>query len=282
MGRICLALGAVLSLLAVPGASLAGEPPGWIVSCDYSHSLSDDPIVAPGKPGTSHLHDFLGNTSTNAFSTYSSMLASPTTCQEPADRAGYWVPSLFRNGVQVKPKAGIATPFAKTRERIYYVDTNLAAGTRVTSFPKDFRMIAGNPKATSTADNPRLGSYLYWGCSDNSTGKLKAPPSSCKSGAISLHVGFPNCWDGLHLDSADHKSHVVYPSDGKCPSGFPVALPRVIVRLEYPVGTVTGSITLSSGAAYTIHGDFWNTWKQPRLDQLVNDCLDKDLYCGLF
>src|SRR5207302_6794130 len=30
---------------------------GFIVLCDYSHTLSDDPIVYPQQPGASHSHD---------------------------------------------------------------------------------------------------------------------------------------------------------------------------------------------------------------------------------
>src|SRR5262249_5691923 len=37
--------------------------------CFYSHSAKDDPIVVPGRPGAAaHLHDFLGNPSTDANS----------------------------------------------------------------------------------------------------------------------------------------------------------------------------------------------------------------------
>ena len=33
----------------------------------YSHTASDDPIVYPGQPGQSHLHEFFGNTDVDAF-----------------------------------------------------------------------------------------------------------------------------------------------------------------------------------------------------------------------
>ena len=77
--------------------------PGWIVSCQYSHSLKDDPIVFPGKPGTSHLHDFVGGASIDAFSTGTSLRAGGTTCAMPSDASGYWVPALYENGVRVLP-----------------------------------------------------------------------------------------------------------------------------------------------------------------------------------
>jgi hypothetical protein len=263
------------TLVASPGASASS--PGWLNRCGYTDSRSDDPIVFPDKPGASHLHDFLGNKSTDAGSTVASMKAAGTSCTLAADTASYWAPALYRNGQKVSPTGSWAGH--ATRQQIYYRDNNLAAGTFIHSIPADLRLVAGQGHAMSPAENPKLGKEIYWGCSDNSTGKLIAPPASCASGIITLHIGFPNCWDGVLTHSND-TAHVVYPKSYECPAAFPKALPRVIVRFEYPVGTSTGLITLSSGPTFTVHGDFWNTWQQPRLDRLVTDCLNLDKDCG--
>src|SRR5215813_4615873 len=61
--------------------------PGWIVSCQYSHSLPDDPIVAFRQPGASHMHDFIGARTTDAFSTATSLTAGGTTCVVPGDKS---------------------------------------------------------------------------------------------------------------------------------------------------------------------------------------------------
>ena len=264
-----------------PTPSPASAAGGWLVKCPYSHSLPDDPVVFPGQPGASHLHDFMGNTTTDANSTYGSMTASgdtTTTCpQSSGDTSGYWVMALFKNGVKYDP----AEPQSPSRgAEFYYRKDNLEPGTAIHTFPANFRMIAGNGHATSEAENPYLGREIYYGCSDDSeTGKPTAPVD-CATGVISLHVGFPNCWDGANLDSPDHKSHVVYPSRGVCPADHPVALPRLIMRTEYPIGTDSSGVTLSSGPYYTAHGDFWNTWDQQKLDDLVARCLNGDTDCG--
>jgi Domain of unknown function (DUF1996) len=262
------------ALFALPATSQASSP-GWLLKCALAKSLPDDPIVHPAMPGMSHLHDFFGNTSANATSTYQSMRAATTTC--PAgDTAGYWVPAVFRDGAKVAP-AGRGV-----REQIYYRANNLAPGTHIEPFPPDLRMVAGNSHAMSTSENPKLGKEIYWGCSDNSVGgKPMSPPTSCPTGIISLHVGFPNCWDGK-LTHVDDTAHLRYPSGGVCPSGFPHALPRLILRNEYPVGTTTGTITLSSGPTVTAHGDFWNTWDQAKLQHLVDTCLNAASNCGTF
>jgi hypothetical protein len=253
---------------------------GWLVKCPLSHSLADDPVVFPGQPGISHLHDFQGNTSTDAFSNYRSMTQSSatTTCPaESGDTAGYWVMALFKNGVKIDPSSPRDPSHGA---QFYYRADNVKAGTVIQTFPPNFRMIAGDGHASSEAHNPHLGREIYYGCSDNSeSGKPKAPVD-CATGIISLHVGFPNCWDGVSLDSPDHRSHVVYPSSGVCPADHPVALPRLIMRTEYPVGTDSSGITLSSGPYYTAHADFWNTWDQQKLDDLVARCLNSGTECG--
>ena len=262
-------------LVAAPPASRAGSGGGWLLKCALSHTAPDDPIVHPGMQGMSHLHDFFGNTTTNANSTYRSMLAAASTCPV-GDTAGYWAPALFRDGVKVNP-AGPGV-----REQVYFRANDLAAGTRVEAFPPDLRVVAGNAHASSPAGNPALGHEIYWGCSDNSVGgKPLAPPRACPTGILSLHIGFPHCWDGV-LTHRDDSAHLRYPTGGRCPAGFPHALPRLILRLEYPVGRAGGTITLASGGPWTAHGDFWNTWDQARLERLVSACLDAGRDCGTF
>jgi hypothetical protein len=81
----------VLLGLSVPPVQ-AAQPGQFVLRCGYSHTLPDDPIVFPGQPGASHLHDFYGNTGVNAFSTFETMLAGETNCRVPSDTAGYWPP----------------------------------------------------------------------------------------------------------------------------------------------------------------------------------------------
>lgn len=264
----------VFAVQPAAASTSSSSSAGWLVRCTTVHTRSDDPIMHAGMPGMSHLHDFIGNPTTSATSTYASMVAAPPSgCSNASDTAGYWVPALYRNGVRVAPNG------AGTRQQIYYRANNLRSGTHITAFPPDFRMITGNPAATSTAANPKLGSEIYWGCSDNSTGKLVAPPASCATGIVTLHFGFPNCWDGVQTHAND-TAHVVFPKNGSCPAAYPLALPRVIERFEYPVGPDTGTITLASGTAASVHADFWNTWQQARLVSLVDQCLNASINCG--
>ena len=350
-------LSVALVLVVVPAAVPAAHAKSdgkFLAVCGYSHSRPDDPIVRPRQPGRSHLHDFLGNTTTNAFSTYGSMTGAPestrpapaasgskaasgagalvayrlflqavqgafaspvasarspvaparspvasarslavparspaavgpggppgvpaTRCRaDSGDTASYWTPAVYRNGVKVNPIG------SATRQQIYYDRSNLRSGTKVEVIPADLRVKAGVSTARTLSENPKVGREIYWGCSDNSTsGKAAVPPARCRTGIITLHVGFPNCWDGV-LTHVDDTAHLAYPKSGRCLAPFTRALPRVILRWEYPVGKSTGLITLSSGSLATIHGDFWNTWQQPALARLVNGCINAGRDCG--
>jgi hypothetical protein len=264
-------LALVLLALASPPAEAVGGQGQFVLRCLYSHTLPDDPIVAPGIPGGSHSHDFFGNVSVNAYSTMDSMLAGDTTCRVPSDTAGYWAPTAYLNSLPIQP----------TVMRIYYL-----ASPGVESFPPGLQMVGGNKEAVSGADNP----HVRWSCGE--TRDVKTPratvPYDCTfwashhfvDGIIAI-VDFPSCWDGTGLTPAS----VTYPSGGSCPAGFPHVLPRISERIHYgvmnptnPDGTV--ALALSSGPYWTYHADFWNTWQQPRLDQLVSDCLIARVHCG--
>ena len=86
MRRLALASAFVAGLVAVISAVAfaAGEDPppagpvtsvdqlrgvSFVSRCTFSHRAPDDPIVYPAQPGASHDHTFLGNKTTNAFST---------------------------------------------------------------------------------------------------------------------------------------------------------------------------------------------------------------------
>ena len=249
--------------------------PGWIVSCQYSHSLKDDPIVFRAQPGASHLHDFVGAKTTDAFSTAASLSASGTTCLMPADKSAYWVPALYEDGVRVLPNG------AAKNALFYYRRKGAPTGTMVQPFPMGLRMIIGNAKAKSPQENPQLGTDIIFKCGPGSTTDLPAPPKQCSSGIMVMSLRFPNCWDGVNLDSPDHRSHMAYPSSGRCPKSHPVVLPRIESFFRYKVGTdPIGTITLSSGPYYTAHQDFFNAWDPAVLQALVTKCMNALVDCG--
>jgi hypothetical protein len=259
--RRMLAIAIVLSVWAAPGVADAGN---FQVICRFSHALPDDPIVFPGSPGASHLHTFVGNTSTDAHSTYQEMVTASTTCSESSDTAGYWVPAVLVDAEVVDP----------IKVNAYYAHGQGIAPASVVATPADLRVLAGGD-TTSTA-RPRSAS---WSCQGGKPGAL---PRDCSNGKlVRAHVKFPNCWNGTNLDSTNHRSHLAYSTKASgCPASHPVPIPALTIVIVYPLSNGS-AITLSSGSPTTMHGDFWNTWDQSSLVAFTIECVRTSGSCGI-
>lgn len=261
----------VLLLTAVVGTTPAeaGQRGTFRVGCGFSHRSADDPIVLPGLAGQAHSHDFFGSTTTRASSTYASMLDSPTTCDRPADTAGYWTPTIYDGGRAVTSR----------RVTVYYRN-DAPVPSSIRSVPADLRMVAGDPHA-GAAQSPQV---VSWSCRRPSGRKgtwSQAVPTCPPEQALVFRARFADCWNGRAVDSADHMSHVAYRERrGNCPAGYPVSIPQITVEVIV-AGTQGGpAVTLSSGSAATGHADFWNTWRQSELDRLVRVCLAAGRQCS--
>lgn len=254
---------------AAPDRPLTG-PQGAVgqfaVECGWSHSSFDDPIVHPGHPGASHRHDFFGNTTATADSTYDDLVAGDTTCAQRLDTATYWAPSLLgADGSPVPPLGSTA----------YYRAGIGVDGAIVEPYPPGLMIVAGDP----TADSPQPTSVVAWAC--GSGGQRHAVPPPCTSGVgLRLLVTFPDCWDGRRLDSDDHRAHVSYSHEGVCPETHPIPIPQLQFAIDYPPMDPEG-LTLASGPVETAHADFWNTWNQDKLATEVDLCLRQQHVCSL-
>jgi len=192
------------------------EPVDFLTVCRFSHRKPDDPIVFPGRPGLSHGHTFVGNESTDAFSTPKSLRAAATTCDRSEDTAAYWAPTLLVDDQPV-------TPVAAT---VYYRRRTIQS---VRAFPPGLEMVAGDSHAL---EQQSLG-VTWWDCGDRGGIAPSSTVPTCPPGpatSLRLHVRFPDCWDGRHLDSPDHKSHMAYSKRGRCDEVHPV---RRAVALDH-------------------------------------------------
>ena len=89
-----------------------------------------------------------------------------------------------------------------------------------------------------------------------------------------LIVKFPECWSGKRIDSPNHMRHMAFATGKGCPATHPVRVPALTEVFRYPVSSVAG-FHLSSGPLSTGHADFWNTWDQKALTELVARCLNR-------
>jgi hypothetical protein len=232
---------------------------GFSFRCFFSHRLPDDPIVYPGLPGQSHMHEFFGNETTDASSTPDTLRGGPTNCTIDSNSSGYWVPTLYSAETPVTPKY----------VNVYYRPGNKPRST-VQPFPAGLVMITGNAKATS----PQGIGVVSWGCGANGIVYLHSYLPSCSAGYdLVLYIWFRDCWNGTSLDSPDHNSHMAYSSGGACPSGYPVPVPQLVLSVHYPIRGGSG-LYLSSGGKYSGHADFMDGWDQAVFDQLVANCVD--------
>ncbi|MEW1837355.1 DUF1996 domain-containing protein [Nonomuraea angiospora] len=238
-------------------------------NCSWTANRPDDPIVYPGLPGASHMHTFVGNRTTNAASTATSLLAGGTSCTNPHDRSAYWFPSFYKGDQLIQP----------TGNQVIYYKSGILEYWRVQPFPQGLRFVVGSPTATLEQFRDSPGAVEGFECGDIS--HSWDIPQSCAAGTqVNVRYQAPSCWDGLHLDSADHKSHMAYPVGGYCPASHPVAVPMLEFKIAFPAGGDLSQARLSSGRGYTWHYDFFNAWDAPAiLDALVTHCINGGLQC---
>lgn len=251
-----------------PNRSLVADGGQFLASCPFSHQANDDPIVHRGHAGMSHTHEFFGNVSTDATSTYASLLDAETTCSDAGDHSAYWVPALSVDGRRIAPK----------RVDAYYRVADGVTPGEVKPFPDGLELLAGDMHATTSAPF----TVAAWACG-GSPEVAAAPPKNCTDDRpVQLRLTFPSCWDGTHTASADHRSHMAYPTrDGGCDADHPVAVPQLTMTVHYPLAGAYHEANLASGGFTTTHGDFLAAWQHKRIADQVSGCLARSVTCGL-
>jgi hypothetical protein len=148
-------------------------------------------------------------------------------------------------------------------------------------------MIAGDAQATRS----QPPAIVNWFCAHESPAAGAAARTEggriprCAYRGVRLRVSFPSCWDGRRRDSRDHKRHMAYrawnreTASMRCPRTHPVAVPALILDIEYPIRD-GDDVTLSSGHVRTVHADFFNGWRQRKLERLTRRCLARARPCG--
>ncbi len=280
-------------MLFMPAAHAASQ---FNVKCSFDHTLPDDPIIHPGAPGQAMLHDFFGNTGTDAYSTYSSLNSNKvTSCDASSDPSAYWVPSLKRASGTIVP----------SYQKTYY--KNDQPVVTVSPIPAGLEMLAGNHMGTQP--NPHVN-FLCRGMNYTTTAPTNCRVYTDSTGTYSqldISVHFPDCWDGKTLApvlgitpakmdrslmaAANGQLNVAYRnSDGICPSGYPVKIPELQLNAAYALGQdpdlstaqlsldpvlVNGQWVQQWGSLYTAHGDFIGVWKADIMKYLIDTCMNQ-------
>ena len=260
----------------------AGNLPEFRADCKYSHRKADDPIVFPGLPGASHMHSFVGNKAVDADTTADDLKKfRASTCKPVVDHSAYWVPTLY--------DAATKQPVETTGFRVYYRSIRNNS-TGIMPIPNGLRMIAGDAKKKVPTPRGAQGQFYcgFYGPGDldgvarSSNGNW---PICDPHSYATLHymLQFPDCWDGKHLDSPDHKKHVAYGTDSGCPADHPVRIPALTFDITYGVKGTTQGYFLSSDptgrTASSMHGDAFLMWDTDAMNKRTKDCLRQRRQC---
>lgn len=289
---------------AIPKSAVPDNVGAFRFICNAGQLSYDDPIVYPGQPGKSHLHQFFGNTLANASSTYASLRTSgDSTCNNHLNRSAYWMPAMLNGKGQVVRPDQVSIYYKRRPAN----DPECARqGRACVEIPRGLRFIFGFDMLNHSA--PKTGGG-YFNC-DGPTGvsgrypTIVAAAKNCPIGnKLGAVINAPDCWDGKNLDSPNHRSHVAYPSRGnwgylKCPATHPYIIPTFTLGAWYRVdetldrsGIWDGKFNswhlssdempgMAMAPGTTFHTDWFGAWDDTILKMWHDNCINKLLNCS--
>ncbi len=291
------------------------------INCDFAHASYNDPIVFPNQAGAAHLHMFYGNTLTDHATTMNSLYTSGNaSCQGNAlNRSAYWVPALLAplynesgerqldaNGDPAWQVVPAVVGNDDEAHEVFYYSAGVDDLDSIQPLPAGLRMIAGT--ASTQPGQEQSTSIVRWHCqtwesNDGNNPNFSASIPECVApDRLRFDIFFPSCWDGVNLDSADHKSHMAYPTNNGgpnstvCPSSHPVPVARVSYHYAFgvrpenyePVSRSSRgwrlasdmyTVNASQAGGVSLHGDWFNGWHPEVMKMLVENCIHGGLDC---
>ncbi|MFJ9346262.1 DUF1996 domain-containing protein [Streptomyces sp. NPDC101237] len=266
------------------------------VNANKNHN-TDNVIVAPGVAnGAHHLHDYVGNQKVNAFATNDSMLAAPSSCQNQSDLSSYYWPVVrVQDGTQDfdqnsdggGKEGNVGKILTPQSAEIKYVGSPAA---KVVAMPQFLRIITGDAKTTT---NGLANANAHWSCTgfENKVQLTEQYPICPQGSNVVRTFAFQSCWDGVNIDSANHRTHVAFadPASGVCGNGFK-AIPQLTMRLVYKItpptvqnGQVKNAYAVDGfpeqlHKAATDHDDFISVTKNNLAAKIAN-CINSGRRC---
>jgi hypothetical protein len=323
---------AILNIFDEPNADILTSsvtpdfvaPNGWRgifrINCDFSHSSYNDPIVFPNQQNRAHLHRFYGNTIIDHSTTTESLVSQgESTCQgNKVNLSSYWVPALlaphYISGQRVIDDLGepawIPVPAVvgdgEDVHEIFYYSASVDDLESIQPLPVGLKMIAGNHM--SVLGQEQDTSIVRWHCQSWVSNDFGNPdfsasiPECSAPDRVRLDIFFPSCWNGVDLDSADHKSHMAYPINSGstqgvvCPDTHPVPVVRPSYHYAFgvkpevydPISQSSKGWRLASDmyevednnpGGFSLHGDWFNAWHPAVMQAILDYCIKGEFDC---
>ncbi|MEW2412965.1 DUF1996 domain-containing protein [Streptomyces sp. NPDC046866] len=283
------AIGTVKPNVRTPAARGNASTGSFAVNCgrnENGHFNPDNVIVAPGvSNGAHHMHDYVGNKTTDAFSTNNSLAASGTTCTNGDQSTYYWPVLRLRDGRAERDAkapgggqdANVGTILKPKQVTIEFKGNPTS---KVTAMPRFLRIITGDAKSFTNGPGNANAS---WSCTGFENRQLKDKYPVCPKGSDVVRTfTFQSCWDGRNTDSANHRTHVDFAKkDGSCKPGFK-AIPQLVQRIVYsvPPGSrfAVDSFPEQLHKPVTDHGDFINVMSNGLMSNAVR-CINDGRAC---
>jgi hypothetical protein len=264
------------------------SPGTFVEKCgrnEEGHFNSDNVIAAPGvENGAQHLHDYVGNTSTDGFSTDDSLSKADTTCDNN-DLSTYYWPVLRLQGQRDNSDTARQSTKDGNIGKILTPDSVLIQfrgneKNKVDAMPRFLRIITGDAKAHSKgAENARA----QWTCSGFENRRTTKYPLCPNGSKVVRILDFPSCWNGKNTDSIDHRSHIVFPDDnGQCKGDFkPVPQLRYVLSYDVPQNQIFAldGFPTEKHDPITDHGDFINVAPDNLMQRMVG-CINDNQNCN--
>lgn len=285
---------ASLAILLSTLTSIAFASDTWTLNCGPLVQARLDPIDQPGVWPSGHVHAAVGSTAfaMDMSGTNGALNGKATTCDKFTDHSSYWAPQLYHmrqdGRLDLLPFTGMVAYYENYTCSYNKDSPGVCPGVRdAMAFPAGLKMLAGDSRrrTLNMSDQWQQAILLEAG----NSGEVYGMPTTLDGTRLSGHARFPSCWDGQHLDSDDHQSHVAYPDaslggntqGGMCPASHPRAMINVGAEFGWNLNGITdpASLVFANGdtTGYGFHADFYMGWEnRTALKESFATCLSND------
>lgn len=292
------------------------------INCDFSHSSYNDPIVYPNQENAAHLHRFYGNMLVNHQTTTATLYTQgDSSCQgNHLNRSSYWLPALLapvydaisgeqQHDQQGEPKWQVVPAVVGNDDEaheVFYYSAGVDNLADIQPIPAGLKMIAGNHMGQPGQE--QATNIVRWHCQSWESNDATNPrfstsiPECAAPDRLRLDIFFPSCWNGVDLDSSDHKSHLAYPvnqggpAGTVCPSSHPIPIVRVSYHYAFGIkpevyhpisktnqgwrlASDSYTVDSSSPGGMSLHADWFNAWHPEVMNALLENCIKQQLDC---